>query len=308
VPADNPTSVGRLAQDIAEAPVGRFAPSPTGDLHFGSLLAAMASYCAIKNESGLWLLRVDDIDGPRSVEGSADAIQRSLEQYGFEWDGPVQWQSARLERYQDAVSELVKRSLVFDCGCSRRSLPAGKIYPGNCRRDTVAVQPPPADYHRQDHALRCTLSGQLEFTDTIQGVQNIILEEYVGDIIIWRRDNLVAYALACAVDDAENVSHVVRGADLLDNTAAQIALMQALDLPVPKYAHIPVAIDANGDKLSKHSKAQPISSMQPLTILLKAWQVLGQENLQATSVAEFWEQAFSHWQTARVPSVLRLST
>jgi glutamyl-Q tRNA(Asp) synthetase len=308
VPADNPTSVGQLVQDVAGTPVGRFAPSPTGDLHFGSLLAAMASYCAIKNESGLWLLRVDDIDGPRSVSGSADAIQRTLEQYGFEWDGPVQWQSERLERYQDAVSELVKRRLVFDCGCSRRSLPAGKVYPGNCRRDTVAVKPPPADYHRQDHALRCALSGQLQFSDAIQGLQNINLEQNVGDIIIWRRDNLVAYALACAVDDAENVSHVVRGADLLGNTAAQVALMQALELPIPKYAHIPVAIDANGDKLSKHSKAQPISSMQPLTILLTAWQVLGQEDLQATSVTDFWKEAFSHWQTARVPSVLRLST
>ena len=268
----------------------------------------MASYCAIKNESGLWFLRVDDIDGPRSVPGSAEAIQRTLEQYGFEWDGPVQWQSERLERYQDAVSGLVKRNLVFDCGCSRRSLPRGKVYPGTCRNDTVAIKPPPADYHRQDHALRCTLSGQLQFSDAIQGVQIINLEENVGDIIIWRRDNLVTYALACAVDDAENVSHVVRGADLLGNTAAQIALMQALDLPIPQYAHIPVAIDANGDKLSKHSKAQPISSMQPLTILITAWKVLGQADFHATSVADFWKQAFSQWQMSCVPGALRLST
>jgi glutamyl-Q tRNA(Asp) synthetase len=267
----------------------------------------MASYCDAKSKSGLWVLRVDDIDGPRSAPGSADTIQRTLEQYGFRWDGPVQWQSERLERYQNAVSELVNRQLIFNCGCSRRSLLAGKIYPGNCRNNTVAIKPPPADYHREDHALRCALAGHLEFTDAIQGVQNIVLEKNVGDIIIWRRDNLVAYALACAIDDAENVSHVVRGADLLGNTAAQVAIMQALDLPVPEYAHIPVAINANGDKLSKHTKAQPISSMPPLTTLLMAWQILGQADLQPISIADFWKQAITHWQIPCVPSVQRLS-
>ncbi|MFT5045989.1 MAG: glutamyl-Q tRNA(Asp) synthetase [Porticoccaceae bacterium] len=289
-------------------PVGRFAPSPTGDLHFGSLLAAMASYCDTKSQYGLWLLRMDDIDGPRSVPGSADVIQQTLEQYGFSWDGPVQWQSKRVDRYQHAVAELVARQRVFACKCSRRTLPLGKIYPGSCRVNTVAIKSPPTDYYRADHSLRCTLSGQLKFTDAVQGVQNIILEKDVGDIIIWRRDNLVAYVLACAVDDAENVSHVVRGADLLGNTAAQIAIMQALDLPVPRYAHIPVAIDANGDKLSKHSKAQSLASMQPLPMLLSAWQVLGQAELQATSITDFWKQAITNWQTPCVPGVQCVST
>jgi glutamyl-Q tRNA(Asp) synthetase len=308
VPAEIPTSVGKLAQDIDATPVGRFAPSPTGDLHFGSLLAAMASYCATKSRSGLWFLRIDDIDGPRSVSGSADAIQRTLDQYGFGWDGPVQWQSERLERYHNAIAELVSRQLVFACSCSRRSLPAGKVYPGKCRSNIVAIKPPSAQYHRAEHALRCVLSGQFNFNDTIQGVQNINLEKDVGDIIIWRRDNLVAYALACALDDAENVSHVVRGADLLGNTAVQIAIMKALDLPIPEYAHIPIATDANGDKLSKHSNAQPISSMQPLKILITAWQTLGQVELQATSISEFWNAALAQWQISSVPRVQRLST
>jgi len=270
VPVDTPTSVGWSAQETLRKPIGRFAPSPTN--------------------SGLWYLRIDDIDGPRSVPGSADSIQHTLAQYGFEWDGPIHWQSTRLERYQNAVSELVQRQLVFHCECSRRSLPSGKVYPGTCRNEKIDVIPSPADYHKEDHALRCVLSGQLKFVDTVQGRQNIVLQETVGDIIIWRRDNLVAYALACAVDDAQNVTQVVRGADLLANTAAQVAIMNALDLPVPQYAHIPVAIDANGDKLSKHSKAQSINSMQPLSTLLKAWRFLGQTDIHPTCVAGFWTQ------------------
>ena len=308
MPTFIPTGVGELAQDISSKPIGRFAPSPTGDLHFGSLLAALASYCAAKSLSGSWLLRIDDIDGPRSVAGSADAIQRTLEQYGFEWDGAVQWQSEQHERYQQALAELGNRQLIFHCGCSRKILPPGEIYPGNCRLNTVAVQSQPADYHRAEHALRCRLEGQLNFNDAIQGEQTLTLENDVGDIIVWRRDKLVAYALACAVDDAENVSHVVRGADLLGNTAAQIALMKSLGLPVPEYAHIPVAIDANGDKLSKHSKAQPVSALPPLPTLLKAWNILGQTNIHPSSVSDFWMQATTHWQISSVPRVHRLHT
>lgn len=288
--------------------MGRFAPSPTGDLHFGSLLAALASYCSTKSLSGIWLLRIDDIDGPRSVPGSADAIQSTLEKYGFEWDGSVQWQSEQHERYRQALAELVNHQLIFHCGCSRKSLPPGKIYPGSCRVNTVAVQNPPADYHRAEHALRCKLEGQLNFIDAIQGVQHCSLEEEIGDVIVWRRDRLVAYALACAVDDAENVSHVVRGADLLGNTAAQIALIQSLGLTVPEYAHIPVAIDTNGDKLSKHSKAQPVSTLPPLITLLKAWNFLGQTDIHPFSISDFWTQAISLWDISRVPRVHRLPT
>lgn len=307
MPTDNPASVGKPAQDALKKTAGRFAPSPTGDLHFGSLLAAIASYCSSKSDAGAWYLRIDDIDGPRTVPGSADRIQRTLEQYGFEWDGPVQWQSQRLERYKEAVATLVQQQRLFDCKCSRSSLPTGRIYPGYCRSNTVVARPPPAEYHRKDHALRCALSGQLEFIDAIQGPQTTNLTKQVGDIVIWRRDNLVSYTLACAIDDAESVSHVVRGVDLLDNTAAQIAIMQALQLAAPRYAHIPVAIDSNGVKLSKKSKAAPISTLPPLTTLQSAWHFLGQRDLQSASIPDFWKQAITQWQTPRVPSARWIS-
>lgn len=267
----------------------------------------MASYCDIKSKSGHWILRIDDIDGPRSVPGSAVSIQRTLELYGFEWHGPIHWQSARQERYETALAELVRRELIFNCGCSRKSLPTGEVYPGRCRGNLIAIKHPPTGYHCADHALRCKLTGKLAFTDEVQGHQSIELDNDVGDIIIWRRDNLVSYALACAVDDAENASRVVRGADLLSSTATQVAIMQALDLPVPEYAHIPIAMDANGDKLSKHSKAQTVSTMPTLATLLFAWKVLGQTEIQTSSISNFWEQAIKHWEMTNVPSMVRLS-
>lgn len=261
----------------------------------------MASYCHIKSQSGLWTLRIDDIDGPRTVPGSAASIQRTLELYGFAWDGPVRWQSERSGLYQSAIATLVAKQLIFTCGCSRRLLVSGNIYPGTCRHNTLAFKSAKADYHRAEHALRCKLTGRTEFSDIVQGLQSVSLERDVGDIIVWRRDNLAAYALACAIDDAENVTHVVRGTDLLDSTPAQLAIMQALGLPAPQYAHIPVAIDASGNKLSKQSTAQALSSMDTLAALLKAWTFLGQSQLQPASIPDFWQQAFIQWRTSAVP-------
>lgn len=266
----------------------------------------MASYCDIKQRGGRWLLRIDDIDGPRSVPGSADAIQKTLEVFGMEWDGPVQWQSQHLERYRSSLDSLVEKSLIFACNCSRRSLPSGQVYPGNCRHNILAHNKQSNDYLVADHALRISLAGPLNFEDSVQGAQSIQLDQQVGDIIIWRRDELVAYALACAVDDAQSVSHVVRGADLLSNTSAQIAIMRALNLPIPEYAHIPVAIDSNGDKLSKHSKAQAISTQASVPILIQAWNFLGQVMLEAESVSEFWDQATRLWQIEKVPNTMRM--
>ena len=266
----------------------------------------MASYCDAKQQGGRWLLRIDDIDGPRSVPGSADAIQRTLDLYGMEWDGPVQWQSQHLDRYRSSLASLVKKRLIFACSCSRRSLPSGQIYPGNCRNNLLTHDEHCNNYCIADHALRIALTGSLSFQDKVQGAQPINLDEHVGDIIVWRRDKLVAYALACAVDDAQSVSHVVRGADLLNNTSAQIAIMRALNLPVPEYAHIPVAIDSNGDKLSKHSKAQPISSQATVPVLIQAWNFLGQVLLDAESVSDFWAQAIKLWQIEKVPNAMRM--
>ncbi|ASJ75301.1 tRNA glutamyl-Q(34) synthetase GluQRS [Granulosicoccus antarcticus] len=292
---------GRLETAPAARPIGRFAPSPTGELHFGSLLAALASYCDARQRNGVWQLRIDDIDGPRSVPGSADAIQRSLESHGFQWDGPILWQSHRIERYHAALAALIDKQLVFACNCSRRSLPAGQIYPGHCRNQLVTLTPV------ADHALRLHMLGKVEFTDAVQGLQQFDLSLDVGDSIVWRRDQLVSYALACAVDDADNVTHVVRGADLLEGTGAQLGIIKALDLRPPEYAHLPVAMDVNGDKLSKHSKAPPIDEFEPLTTLAQAWQALGQIDIEASSVTEFWSQAISHWQMARVPRVRRIT-
>ncbi len=302
MPPDYPQTVGSLADPSSLTPVGRFAPSPTGDLHFGSLLAAMASYCDIKQRDGLWLLRIDDIDGPRSVPGSADSIQHSLEQFGFEWDGPVQSQSQHAERYKSALAAMISQKRIFACSCSRRSLPTGEIYPGLCRQNTVLYDATTSDYTVKDHALRATLTGSVSFIDAIQGPQHTQLEQHLGDIIVWRRDNFVAYALACAVDDAQAVTHVVRGADLLGNTSAQLAVMQLLGLSEPVYAHIPVAVDADGHKLSKNSNAASIAEGSALPLLLKAWHFLGQDNIQASSVSDFWSTAIKQWKLSCVPA------
>ncbi len=287
--------------------IGRFAPSPTGDLHFGSLLAALASYCDAKHHHGRWHVRIDDIDEPRSVAGSASAILKSLDIYGFEWDGDVLWQSHHLPRYADALSELVKHQFIFTCNCSRRKLPSGMAYPGNCRDQVVPYAGKDACYRKHDHALRCRMRGQVSFTDAVQGSQTVNLETDPGDIIVWRRDQLVSYALACAIDDSDKATHVVRGADLLSSTSAQIGIMQALHIPVPQYAHIPVALDANGDKLSKHSKAPAIITQEPLPTLLQAWNFLEQIPMTPGSVEEFWQHAVPAWSMDRVPAQTRMA-
>ncbi|NND89253.1 MAG: tRNA glutamyl-Q(34) synthetase GluQRS [Granulosicoccus sp.] len=291
--------MGRPGNDPATGIIGRFAPSPTGDLHFGSLLAALASFCDARHQRGQWLLRIDDIDEPRSVPGSADAIQRTLERYGFHWDGPVRWQSNRQERYVEALSSLVESGLIFACDCSRRSLPTGQVYPGRCRHRRVS------DLPVMHHALRLSLSGTVYFDDAIQGVQRFDLAVDVGDSIVWRRDGLVSYALACAVDDADQVTHVVRGADLLEGTGVQLGIIEALGLTPPIYAHLPVAVNTDGDKLSKHSRAPAISELEPVAVLQRAWQVLGQAPLTSGSVGEFWSEAIPAWDIRRVPQQRR---
>ncbi|MFK7855688.1 MAG: tRNA glutamyl-Q(34) synthetase GluQRS [Granulosicoccus sp.] len=287
--------------------IGRFAPSPTGNLHFGSLLAALASCCEARAQGGRWLLRIDDIDGPRSVAGSADAIQRTLENFGFEWDGPVCWQSERMELYQSALKELVKQGRIFNCTCSRRSLPSGQPYPGHCR-GRLSSNSQKLDFgHPEDHALRIRLSGNMNLDDAVQGSFNITLDQDVGDTIVRRRDGLVSYSLACAVDDGHDATQVVRGADLLESSAAQIGIMQALSLSTPSYAHLPIAVDQNGDKLSKHSKAQSIDQLDPLSTLLQAWRFLGQLSFTPESINAFWNEAPKLWQLDSIPRQKRLT-
>ena len=281
---------------------GRFAPSPTGSLHFGSLLAAMASFCEARSNGARWLLRIDDIDGPRSVQGSAESIQRSLLSYGMQWDDEVQWQSLHGSRYKEALASLIDQNLVFQCSCSRKSLPQGNVYPGTCRANRLqSIEEPVVD-----RALRLVLPDTLDFVDAVQGPQQVALNRQVGDIVIWRRDGLVSYSLACAVDDAMDCTDVIRGADLLPSTAAQLAIMKYLSLPAPRHAHIPVAVNADGDKLSKHSMAASIDDMSPLTTLQRAWKFLGQSEFRPDDISSFWSGALGRWQLSKVPDKHRL--
>lgn len=233
--------------------VGRFAPSPTGPLHFGSLLAAVASYCVARRSGGDWLLRMDDLDGPRVVEGAADAILCTLEGLGFAWDGPVLWQSRRSQAYQAALGQLQAQGLLYDCACTRREILAsaphpgeeGPVYPGTCRDGM-----PPG---RPARAVRIRVpEGGVAFTDGVFGLQAQDLAREVGDFVLRRADGLFAYQLATVVDDAASgVNQVVRGADLLSSTARQVFLCASLGLAAPDYLHVPLAVAADGSKISK---------------------------------------------------------
>jgi glutamyl-Q tRNA(Asp) synthetase len=241
------------AEILAEAVVGRFAPSPTGPLHFGSLVAAVGSYCLARQAGGRWLLRMEDLDTPRVVPGVADAMLRTLERLGFTWDGPVVYQSQRLDAYAAALEELRHRELIFPCACSRKEILAsaphpgeeGPVYPGTCRNGL-----PPG---RTPRALRLRVPGQeIAFVDGIFGPCRQQLDEAVGDFVLKRADGPYAYQLAVVVDDAAaGVNQVVRGADLLASTPRQIYLHRCLELIPPAYWHLPLALDAVGEKISK---------------------------------------------------------
>ena len=242
---------------------GRFAPSPTGPLHLGSLVAAAGSWLYAKRAGGSWLVRMEDIDTPRVVPGSADEILSALERYGFAWDGEVVWQSRRTALYEDALATLRNRGFVYDCACSRADLqraasaPLGAepVYPGTCRNGL-----PPGKVAR---AIRFRAPNEtIAFTDLIAGHQVENVAERTGDFVIRRADGLFAYQLAVVVDDAEQgVTQVVRGADLLTSTPRQIALQRALGYPTPEYAHLPLAVNADGSKLGKRDGALPLPSL-----------------------------------------------
>lgn len=233
--------------------VGRFAPSPTGPLHFGSLIAAVGSYCLAHRAGGRWLLRMDDLDAPRVVPGAADEILRTLESLGFAWDGAVIWQSRRQEAYHAALAQLCAQGLVYPCACSRREILAsaphpgeeGPIYPGNCRPGLPAG--------RAARALRLRVPERtVRFIDGVFGCQEQNLASEVGDFVLRRADGPYAYQLAVVVDDAASgINQVVRGADLLGSTPRQILLLENLGLPIPAYLHLPLAVSADGTKISK---------------------------------------------------------
>ncbi|MGB5352524.1 MAG: tRNA glutamyl-Q(34) synthetase GluQRS [Woeseia sp.] len=276
--------------------VGRFAPSPTGPLHFGSLLAAAASFLQARSNAGSWLLRIEDIDPPRAQAGATEAILQALEAYGLEWDGDVVYQSASRDRHLDAVDTLLARDLAYRCGCSRKDLadaavgPLGTIYPGTCRNGSTA----------DEAAIRVlTDNSSVKFVDVLQGRQEQRLQAESGDFVILRRDGLIAYNLAVVVDDAEEgITEVVRGIDLLDSTPRHIYLQRLLDLPTPRYLHIPVAENEQGQKLSKLTGAAGLPLAEPRPLIIKALQALGQaasDDLAACSTAEIWRWAIANW-------------
>ncbi len=275
---------------------GRFAPSPTGPLHFGSLLAAVASYLDARQQGAQWLLRIENIDPPREIPGAADAIVRLLENYGFEWDGPVLWQADSHAEHETALAALIDRGMAYPCGCSRRDLrgqptgPLGLIYPGTCRGGTEA----------SDCAWRVrTDSSITRFDDLIQGPRTHTLETDSGDFVVQRRDGLIAYQLAVVVDDYLNgITRVVRGVDLIDSTFRQIWLQSLLGYPRPEYAHIPLAIHANGDKLSKLTGAPGLALGEGSANLEKALIALGQQppkELEGAPVTQIWAWARENW-------------
>ncbi|NBQ84901.1 MAG: tRNA glutamyl-Q(34) synthetase GluQRS [Methylophilaceae bacterium] len=289
--------------------IGRFAPSPTGPLHFGSLLAALASYLEAKTQGGLWLVRMEDLDKPREVAGAANHILNTLEKFGLEWDGEVVYQSQRSELYQEALNQIKAQSLIYQCSCSRKEIadsynqkPAqhgidGLIYPGTCRDKSSTFKP---------YAERIKVKDQnISFNDAIQGKIDQNLANQIGDFVLKRADGLFAYQLAVVVDDyLQGVTHVVRGADLLDSTPRQIYLQQVLGYSTPKYAHIPVASNQAGEKLSKQTLATPIDANNAPNLLINALDFLGQtppQDLSNYKAQEILAWAMQHWALDKIP-------
>jgi glutamyl-Q tRNA(Asp) synthetase len=290
--------------DAPPAYIGRFAPSPTGPLHFGSLVAATGSFLDARTAHGLWLLRIEDIDAPRTVAGAADGILATLERFGFEWDREPVWQSACLEPYQAVFERLRDAGELFPCACSRSEMAdsaiardGSRIYPGTCRDGMPAG--------RSARAWRVRADGHITFKDRIQGLQREDLARDIGDYVVLRADGQFAYQLAVVADDAQaGVTHVVRGADLLGSTGRQIHLQHRLGYRTPAYAHLPVVINAAGEKLSKQTLAAPVDALRPTTALLMALSVLGQnptEALHRASLTEIWSWAVAHWRCDQVP-------
>lgn len=290
---------------------GRFAPSPTGPLHFGSLIAAVASYADARASAGEWLLRIEDVDVPRARRGSEADIVATLARYGFAWDGPMERQSARTPRYAAALDALVAHDLAYPCACSRRDLEAAvvgpggeRVYPGTCSAGASL-----ANAGRRERAWRVRVgAARIEFVDRLQGAKAQDLARDVGDFVARRADGLFAYQLAVVVDDAaQQVTHVVRGADLLSSTPRQIHLQRLLGLPPVSYLHVPVALDAAGEKLSKQTEALALPR-DPLPALIAAWRFLDQPLPAAPprTLDDFWSHAARAWTPRRLPPLAML--
>jgi len=271
----------------------RFAPSPTGPLHLGSLLAAAGSYLDARATGARWLVRMEDLDTPRVVPGCADEMLRTLEAFGFEWDGEVLYQSARRSDYRAALAELTREGRTFACSCSRKDLAADDDaggYPGTCRSGPTKSGPTSVRFRVSD--------SPIHFDDQFQGPQTFDLSA-CGDVVIERRDGLASYQLAVVVDDAfQQVTRVVRGADLLSSTPWQIDLQRALSLTQPSYGHLPLLLEPDGAKLSKSRRSLPLDPSLAVSALFSTLTHLSQSpppELAHSSIKEVWKWAIRHW-------------
>lgn len=282
---------------VAGKPAGRFAPSPTGPLHLGSLLAATASYLDARALGMDWQVRLDDLDTPRNSPGADAAILRDLDRHGLHWDGPVVRQSEQQDRYAAALDALAARDLVFYCRCSRKSLDGHRVYPGTCRSHRAP---------RSRCAIRLEVGqAHVHYNDLLLGPQHAALADTVGDFVLRRRDGVVAYQLATAVDDGDPlITRVIRGRDLLDNTPRQILLMRHLGLTVPAYGHIPLLVNRSGQKLSKQTHARPLDPARPAANLARIMGALGLHPEPGAAAGEcpaLLDWAQQHFSLAAIP-------
>ncbi|GHA53780.1 tRNA glutamyl-Q(34) synthetase GluQRS [Photobacterium aphoticum] len=284
--------------------IGRFAPSPSGPLHFGSLVAALGSYLQARAQGGTWIVRMEDLDPPREMPGAADDILRTLEAYGLHWDGGVMYQSHRHDAYHAQIDAWLANQQAYYCQCSRKQIKeAGGFYPGTCRDRHLPAT---------DSAIRLKVDQPVtRFVDQLHGTMHIPAALAAEDFIIRRRDGLFAYNLAVVLDDIEQgITEVVRGADLIEPTGRQIGLYRLLGHPEVSYLHLPLAVTENGNKLSKQNHAPAIDKANPNPALIAALRFLGQQppaDLAASSTAEILRWATEHWQLSKVPNTTAIT-
>ncbi|OTE97940.1 tRNA glutamyl-Q synthetase [Crenothrix sp. D3] len=272
--------------------IGRFAPSPTGPLHLGSLYTALASFLHARSQQGKWLLRIDDLDTQRNVKGATDAILTTLDTFGLHWDDSVVYQSRCLAVYHDVLNELAKNQLIYPCSCSRKMLASTAIYDGLCRNQSITAD--------SLYALRIKTDSRLiSVEDGLQGLISHNIAKQYGDFILKRRDGIVAYQFAVIIDDdRQHINQIVRGVDLLTETPKQIYLQQVLGLPCPDYLHVPIIIDQHGYKLSKQTQATAVNLTRPQGVIFELLGLLKQNppsELQYASVTELLDWAIEHW-------------
>ena len=281
--------------------IGRFAPSPTGSLHLGSLLAAMASYCDAIKHTGQWLVRIEDLDPPREIPGASHKIIKTLDNLGFVFNNKIVFQSQRHQHYDAAIKKLEATSSIYYCTCSRTELKNQNIHNHTCRNIHKKSQ------QNLPHSIKIRVPiKNITFNDKIQGLYSKNLLEDCGDFVIKRKDELYSYQLAVVVDDHyQNITHIVRGIDLINSTPWQIYLNSLLNFKQPSYSHIPILVNSQEQKLSKQTFAEEIDKYEPLDVLIKAYRFLNQEPYaqKPKTINEFWNHAINHWDINKIAKV-----